>query len=174
MRRMSYLAALLALLLLAACGAAEPVEEAPGEATPTTEAPALATVAAPTSDAGTSEAEAAYPPQAVMPDPPTPLPDDYPAPPTPPPTVDPYPGGVLPIIKPVGVQCEEGTEVGYGSPEEAAATLAESGVEVTDVQVIELMVTTVCGGPTSEHYRAEISPEDLDMALSLGWSRSDQ
>jgi hypothetical protein len=87
------------------------------------------------------------------------------------PTVDPYPGGIIWIIRPVGTQCEDGTTLGYGDLRESVATLTAAGLRVVDSEMVELMVTTACGSPTSAHYRVQIDIEDLDSALSMGWDR---
>lgn len=149
-------------VLLSACGpsdaeAPQPVatvptlEETPPEQ-PTTEAPG-------------------YPaPEIVEPASPT-LDADYPAPPTPAPTVDPYPGGLVWIIRPVGIQCEEGTAPGYGDLRQATSTLTAAGVTVANAEMMDLMVTASCGSPTSAHFRVQIAPEDLQTALSMGWTQ---
>jgi hypothetical protein len=77
------------------------------------------------------------------------------------------------IIRPVGIQCEDGTALGYGDLGEAVATLTAAGLRVADSEVIELMVTTSCGSPTSAHYRVQINSDDLDSALSMGWTREE-
>ena len=110
------------------------------------------------------------PPQPALPIQPT-HPPDYPGPPTPMPTVDPYPGGMIWIIRPVGIQCDDGTTLGYGDLRESVATLTAAGLRVADSEIIEMMVTTSCGSPTSAHYRIQISTDDLDSALSMGWDR---
>ncbi len=103
--------------------------------------------------------------------PPTPaLSLDYPAP-TLPPTIQAYPGGLVWIIRPVGVQCEEGTAPGYGDLREATSTLTAAGVRVAGAEMTELMVTSTCGSPTSAHFRAQINADDLPLALSLGWEQ---
>lgn len=111
-----------------------------------------------------------YPsPEQVLP-PPTPTLDpNYPAQPTLPPTPDPYPGGTVWVIRPVGIQCEEGTAPGYGDLREAQSTLTAAGVKVAEAEMTELMVTTSCGSPTSAHFRVQIAAEDLQTALSMGW-----
>jgi hypothetical protein len=73
------------------------------------------------------------------------------------------------IIRPVGIQCEEGTAPGYGDLRESVATLTAAGIRVVDSEMTELMVTTSCGSPTSAHYRVQIDFEDLEDALSMGW-----
>lgn len=160
---------LVALAALTSCGPAAGEEGAPIElqASPTVptlqEAPALdsATSAAPP----TSMPAAGYPPPTWTPN------ADYPGAQVPAllPTVDPYPGGLVWILRPVGVQCQEGTAAGYGDLREARSTLTAAGVKVADVELVELMVTTSCGSPTSAHYRAQIAVADLQTALSLEW-----
>lgn len=155
------------VLLLAACGPAEPAGET---AVPTTAAPAedgaLQTpVGAPSAQPPASD----YPVEAPT-LPPTPTRDpDYPGPPTPQPTEDPYPGGVAWVLRPVGTQCEDSTEPGYGSLEEAVDTLTAAGVPVLASERVEIPVTQSCGSPTSAHYRVQISSDELPVALSMGW-----
>lgn len=164
----------LGVFLLTACGTAPPA----------------GTIMTPTSDAGGSDALPALepaataaaqptaealpenypPPQPALPVPAT-YPPDYPGPPTLMPTVDPYPGGVVWIIRPVGIQCEDGTAPGYGDLSEAVATLTAAGLSVLDSEVIEMLVTTSCGSPTSAHYHIQIDVVDLDSALSMGWEQ---
>jgi len=163
---------ILVILLLSACGPAPPADlsttpaSAPGESDtgPALE-PASTTSPTPSTE---SQPEAYPPPQPAIPAEPTHSPD-YPGPPTPWPTVDPYPGSLVWIIRPVGVQCEDGTTEGYGDLREAVSTLTAAGLSVADSELIELMVATVCGGPTSAHYRVQISVGDMDAALSMGW-----
>ena len=71
------------------------------------------------------------PPQPEPPIQPT-YPADYPGPPTLMPTVDPYPGGMVWLIRPVGIQCEDGTALGYGDLNESVATLTAAGLTVAD------------------------------------------
>ncbi|MFL7837516.1 MAG: hypothetical protein ACK2T4_09065 [Candidatus Promineifilaceae bacterium] len=112
-----------------------------------------------------------YPaPEAVEPAAPT-LDPDYPAPPTDVPTVDPYPGGLAWVIRPVGIQCEDGTAPGYGDLREATSTLTAAGVKVAQSEMTELVVTDVCGAPTSAHFRVQIAASDLQTVLSLGWTQ---
>jgi hypothetical protein len=110
----------------------------------------------------------AYPPPVITAPDPTLLPEGYPAPPVPPPTLDPYPGGVVWIVLPVGLQCEEpeNTDIQL-----AIDTLKEAGVTVLSSEQISLEVCQACGCPTSGHYRAQIDPSGLSTALSLGWNR---
>ena len=96
---------------------------------------------------------------------------DYPAPPTLAPTVDPYPGGLVWVIRPVGIQCEEGTTPGYGDLRETTSTLTAAGVTVADAKMTELMVTASCGSPTSAHFLVQIAAEDLPTALSMDWTQ---
>jgi len=93
----------------------------------------------------------------------------YPAQPSPAPTVNPYPGGLIWIIRPVGVQCEAERPIGYGSLNEAVAILFAAGVSVQASETIELGVTTACGSPTSEHYRVQIGADHLPAVEGIGW-----
>ena len=158
------LVVILLILMLSACGPAAPL------ATPTAGAPATAPAlqSAPTQTPVT--AVPGYPaPLPTAPTSPT-RPADYPAPPTIPPPADPYPGGLVWIVRPVGVQCEEGTAPGYGDLREATATMTAAGVRVKESQMTEMMVTAVCGSPTSAHFRLQIDANDLQTAELLGWT----
>ena len=99
----------------------------------------------------------------------TALPDDYPAPL---PTQDAYPGGLAWVQHPVGIQCEEGTLPGYETLENARTTLTTAGIRVKEAEVIDIPVVQQCGQPSSVQYRLQISADDLQTALSLGWSQS--
>jgi hypothetical protein len=118
-------------------------------------------------DATAVAAPTAEPVPLVDPPPPEEIPElptldpDYPAPPTLMSVEDPYPGGMAWIIRPVGVQCEEGTAEGYGDLHEAIITLTAAG----------LAVAASCGSPTSTHYRLQIPSADLDKAVSMGWEK---
>ncbi len=155
-----------ALVLLSACGPASGQEPAVGpETAPTVAAVEEAPLSTPTT------VPAGYPaPELVAPPAPT-LDPDYPAPPTLPPTVDPYPGGLVWVIKPVGIQCEEGTLPGYGDLRETTSTMTAAGINVAGAEMTERMVTTSCSSPTSAHFRIQIAAEDLQTALSMGWTQ---
>lgn len=158
------IAALLFVFILGACG---PAAAPTAPTTAPTEGPAL-------EEAGTLTPTAlpqGYPPPAPAPAATSALPADYPAPPTMMPTADPYPGGLVWVLRPVGIQCEEGTAPGYGDLREAQATMTAAGITVVEAQMTDLMVTAVCGSPTSAHYRLQISAEDLQTAVSMGWSQ---
>lgn len=147
---------LLLLLGVAACGPASPA------AGPTAPAPALPTaVLAPTIPQSYPVPVAAATPTLAA---------DYPAPPALLPTVDPYPGGLVWVIRPVGIQCEEGTVPGYADLREATATMTAAGIRVNEAQMTELIVPAVCGSPTSAHFRLQIDAGDLPTAMSLGWT----
>lgn len=158
------LAAFLFLTILAACNGGtneeattEPTEESqPGAPTPTPEPP--------TEEAPTSE-PTAYPP------PPTPTPPGgevgYPVA-TPLPTANPYPGGLVTIMHPMGLQCEEPT---FEDLSAAISSLEETGIAVVAAEEIGLEVCEACGCATSLHYRVQINAEDLDRALEMGWQR---
>lgn len=162
--KVTHLLTIAVLILLAACGPAAP-EAAPSPG------PDLRP---PLQEAATSTPAALpenYPPPAVAPLPTATLPADYPAPPTMAPTVDPYPGGMVWVIRPVGIQCEEGTAPGYTDLRETVATMTAAGINVIDSQMTDMMVTAVCGAPTSAHFRLQIDAADLQTAESMGWNR---
>ncbi len=100
----------------------------------------------------------------------TPFPPGYPAPVIEP-TIDAYPGGLAIMILPAGKQCQEPT---YTDQSSALATLEDAGIKVQEISEVDLMVCEACECPTSLHYRALINPEDINLALSLGWQRSYQ
>ncbi len=160
---------------MASCGTAPPAELGPtltaepleGDTGPALE-PAPNDPLAPTAEPLPGDYP---PPQPVLPATPT-YPPDYPGPPTPEPTIDPYPGGMVWIMRPVGIQCEDGTALGYGDLNEAVATLTAAGIRVSDSEMTELMVAASCGSPTSAHFHVQIDVEDLDDALNLGWAKS--
>jgi hypothetical protein len=153
---------IVAMVLMSGCGASD--ADAP-EAIPTLSG-------ADEAPAGEPSAEpAVYPaPEDVKPPTPT-LDPNYPAPPTFAPTDEPYPGGLVWIIRPVGIQCEESTAPGYGDLREATSTLAAAGVAVAQSEMTELMVINACGSPTSAHYRVQIAAGDLQTALSMDWTQ---
>ena len=157
-----FLLLILSLVLLSGCGSSETDDPEPLPTLPILEAtPTMQPTAVPGS----------YPaPEAAIPAMPTKDPD-YPAPPTYAPVVEPYPGGLVWVIRPVGIQCEEGTAPGYGDLREAASTLTAAGVTVAQSEMTELMVTTVCGSPTSAHFRVQIAADDLQTALSMDWTQ---
>ena len=175
---------ILTVLLIAACGTAPPAQPA---STPTDTAgegdtaPALAPIEAAEPVEVVATAVLAPPTAEPLPevDPPSPqeppelpaLDPDYPAPPTLVAVDDPYPGGMAWIIRPVGIQCEEGTAEGYGDLHEAIVTLTAAGMIVTGSGMIELPVTASCDSPTSAHYRLQIPSADLDTAVSMGWEK---
>ena len=165
---------ILGALFISSCGTAPPAgtnltptaEPDDGDVDPALE-PAVTAPALPTAEPLPAEYP---PPQPTLPTQPT-YPPDYPGPPTPPPTVDPYPGGMTWIIRPVGIQCEDGTSLGYGDLRESVATLTAAGIRVVESGMTELMVAASCGSPTSAHFRVQIDAEDLENALSMGWEK---
>jgi hypothetical protein len=100
----------------------------------------------------------------------SPTPEGYPGAPTPLPTQDPYPGveseGLVWIVKPVGVQCEDAGEANLPA---AVSELTEADVAVQASETSTLAVCTVCGCPTSEHYRVQIAAADLNKVTEMGW-----
>jgi hypothetical protein len=148
------------LMIAVACSSA--MEALPTLPPPTAESGNLATAVpdqsylAPEADLpATATHEPGYPEQ----------PQDFP------PTVDPYPGGLVWVIRPVGIQCEEGTSPGYSDLREATSTLTAAGVAVADSEMTELMVAASCGSPTSAHFRVQIAADDLQTALSMDWTQ---
>ena len=110
-----------------------------------------------------------------MPPTPVPSPEGYPPPATLIPTIDPYPvGEMVWLILPVGEQCAEADESIYSDLQEAVAGLTAAGVPVKSSEMVELMVCTACGCPTSAHFRVEIDSLNLEKAVSLGWTPEQQ
>lgn len=156
--------AIVVLLLTAACGAGNDVDSTAEPTEDNSTQPATPTLEAPPVETPTDE-PAAYP---VVPTPTAPGMDGaYPIF-TPEPTRDPYPGGLVVILHPAGVQCEE-----PALPDLSAAigSLEEAGITVLAAEEVTLNVCEACTCPTSEHYRIQISPKDLDKAYELGWYR---
>lgn len=150
-------------IFLAACGAPAAVEEPvnqPAEPAPAVGEPSLAETAVPI--------EGAYPAQ-----PAEPLPaEGYPPAPALP---DPYPaageGGLVWVIRPEGVQCEASdAPTGEKGLQGAVEALEAAGVDAQAWELTEMMVTAVCGSPTSTHYLVQIPATALDKAISLGWA----
>jgi hypothetical protein len=152
------------LLLLAGCGPSQTeAEPAQPGALPTIRGLEDAPPNPPTKPSDYPAPEANLPPTPTL-DP------DYPAP-TPWPVIDPYPGGLVWIIRPVGIQCEDGTAPGYSDLTEVESTLTAAGVKVVAAEMTEMVVASSCGSPTSAHFRVQIAAEDLQTALSLDWIR---
>lgn len=167
---------ILLLLLLAALPAAcnnAPSATPNDSPTPAADATSTAPALMPAATVEPVEPTTAAPTTAAYPDPAeeaaAPTSDAYPVPPSPVPTIDPYPGGLIWIIRPVGIQCEPESPVGYGTLNEAVATLYSAGISVLTSETVELPVTTACGSPTSEHYRVQIGADHLPAAEEMGW-----
>lgn len=166
------------LLLLGACTPAPEVEDAATAVSPTTaplqEAPAALPTLLPTAtvEVEVEPDEAGYPAPKQAPS----RAEDasYPAPPTPLPPPEAYPGGFVWITHPSGLQCEEGTLPGYENLDNAVTSLTSAGINVAVADEIELFVATVCGGPVSKHYRAQIGNDHLQNAISIGWAEAIQ
>ena len=81
---------------------------------------------------------------------------------------EPYPvqEGTLWVMRPVGVQCETAE---YADIQAAIADLKAIGVDVLDQGTFEMMVTAVCGSPTSAHFRVLVAVEDVADTAVLGW-----
>ncbi|NKQ36535.1 MAG: hypothetical protein HF973_13070 [Chloroflexi bacterium] len=173
-----YLFFILLLLILAACGPAapeatnvpagepalEPVEDVFPRVTITPTAVKDINLATPRAPE-TAPDDGSYPAPPTV----TPYPEGYPSPPPLAPTRDPYPAaeGSIWILRPVGIQCESPSD--YPDIQAAVADLTAIGVEVNAQETIELVVTTVCGSPTSAHFRVQIDASDLANAELLGW-----
>ena len=153
---------MIVLVLLSGCGPSEPKAPQPLPTLPGLEA---APGGPPTAVPEDYPAPEVIPPVNPTKDP------NYPAPPTFAPTVDPYPGGLVWVIRPVGIQCEESTLPGYGDLREATSTLTAAGVSVAQSEMTEMAVTAVCGSPTSAHFRVQIAAADLQTALSMDWTQ---
>jgi hypothetical protein len=161
MTKLTLFILLIAGLCLAACSALV-VTPAPAGEEPTP-------VLAPVSTTATAETPpGAYPGDVVAPEADATT-AGYPAQPETQPEAEAYPGGLVWVIRPVGVQCEQGTAEGYGDLTEAVATLSASGVEVAASEMTNRIVTTVCGAPTSAHFRVQIAADSLDTAVNMGW-----
>lgn len=104
----------------------------------------------------------------------TAVPEEYPIATVPPPAAaypdasDAYPAaeGQVWVIRPVGVQCEDPE---YTDIQDAITDLTAIGVEVLDSETFELATASVCGGPTSAHFRVLITAEDVNAAGALDW-----
>ncbi len=174
MKKYTLLLMLIATSFLAACssGQATPTIE------PTTTRPSLPSASdlpsptPPLAEAGYPAPpgqDQAYPapgPQSSYPAPEQP--PGYPMPdsPTPPPAA--YPDLSAFVQHPAGAQCEE---IRYPDLASAVTDLETAGIQVINAEQIEMDVCAACGCPTSTQFRAEISADDLNMALALGWER---
>ena len=167
------------LLLLGACTSAQEVEDNTATAvSPTTaplqEAPAALPTLLPTATAQVEPdpVETSYPAPKQAPS----RAEDasYPAPPTPLPPPEAYPGGFVWITHPSGLQCEDGALPGFETLENAVSSLTSVGIKVAVADEVDLVVATVCGGPASKHYRAQIGNDHLQNAISIGWAEAIQ
>jgi hypothetical protein len=73
------------------------------------------------------------------------------------------------VVLPAGEQCAD--NLAYPTSDTAVAELEAAGLTPLAVEETELLVCEACGCPTSAHYRVLLSPEDMAIALSLGWQR---
>ena len=105
----------------------------------------------------------------------TAVPEEYPIATVPPPPPVAYPDardaypaaeGEVWVVRPVGVQCEDPE---YTDIQDAITDLKAIGVEVLDSETFEMPTASVCGGPTSAHFRVLIAAEDAEAAAALGW-----
>ncbi len=175
------------LISLAACGPStlEPIAE-PEEPTPEPESlplkeqleDGLRVAVTPTSETSSDvEAAPAAPAEEAYPIPiPTPIlmEGDYPEPPPPPPPppggYDAYPeaGSNVWVLFAVGEQCAD--ESRYEDLVTAVADLTAAGITVYESEVVELIVCSACGCPTSAHFRVSIDAAQLSTAQALEWA----
>lgn len=150
-------------IFLAACSAQVSPEE------PAATVPPVAPSAAPQEAIGLETAEA-YPAQPAAES----LPGDYPsAPADTPPEAYPAVGeaGLVWVIRSEGVQCETNSApTGEKGLQQAVESLAAAGITAEAWELTEMMVTAVCGSPTSTHYLVQIPAAELDKAVALGWA----
>lgn len=156
------LALLVAALMVACSGGSDTEPTIEPTAGSPTNAPAVTTAAPP---------EAPTEDLTPYPAPPTPTPpgndEGYPGF-TPQPTFDPYPGGLVTILHPKGIQCEEPILEDLSA---AIGALEAAGIMVVAADEVALNVCESCNCPTSEHFQVQINVEDMDRAFELGWSR---
>ncbi|MCA9998185.1 MAG: hypothetical protein KDE56_20630 [Anaerolineales bacterium] len=154
-------------VFLAACSPQVAVEEPAATSQPADVNPdPLKAVAPETAVPG----DDAYPVQPIT----DPLPADYP------PAAEPALPGAYPvideagfvwIIRPEGVQCETSSApTGEKGLQNAVERLAAAGIDAQEWKLTEMMVTAVCGAPTSTHYLVQIPATELDKAIALGWT----
>jgi hypothetical protein len=170
MRYLSLLLTLAALLLLAACQPnVDPQETQEPETGPTATAP-LPVEGEPTEESA---------PQA------SPTPEGYPGLPQPTQSLDGYPAQpeaqapptgypddmVVWMMRPLGQQCVDPENYEYPELSAAVTALEEAGVEVMASETIEMAVCEACDCPTSEHFRVQISAQDMEQVESMGWTR---
>lgn len=170
MKRFFFLLSILMALVLVACQGSSPAPEGtetPPPAPTTSEATGIiptpaseepAETATPSSYPArptTSSPESGYPPEELEESAPPPA---YP------------PGEPVWVVRPVGEQCADESAFAYDSLQEAVSALEEAGVTILSSESVALMVCEACGCPTSEHYRVQVSGEDVRTARSLGWT----
>ncbi|HSM58273.1 MAG TPA: hypothetical protein VK879_19120 [Candidatus Sulfomarinibacteraceae bacterium] len=163
MKYVTVLISLVGLLVLAGCGAAEPEP-----ATPTVEPTATAPPAQPTEAVSEPTPTAEAYPSAPEP---TEAPDEYPAAEAPALPTGYPPDMMVWMERPWGTQCEDPDMYTYADLREAVTALEGAGVVVQDSEAVELAVCQACDCPTSEHFRVQISAQDMEQAEELGWTR---
>ncbi len=80
---------------------------------------------------------------------------------------DPETSGNVWVIHPQGLQCESNQ---FEDLKDAVNSLSTKDVTVLASEEVSLNVITVCGAPTSIHYRVQIEVSDLDTAVGAGWT----
>lgn len=172
MKRFFFLLSALLVVALSACQGNSPAPEVATETPP----PARATSAATEMPASTPEEPAAtatpdnYPARPTASSPETGYPEAPEEPDESAPSAAYPPGEPVWVIRPVGEQCADEGTFDYASLQEAVSALEEAGVNVLSSESVDLMVCEACGCPTSEHYRAQVSGEDVATARSFGWT----
>ncbi len=174
MRKLFLLISLIGVILLAACGPAANTNESVEPNTPSelpaqpanddkptlTPPPLPDSYPAPATSQSTSEQTDGYP----GPPPAAPAADAYPG-------AYPAPGEFVWMIRPLGEQCAEPNPNNPTDLTEAVASLTAAGITTGKAEMIELMVCSACGCPTSAHFRIQIDAADVKAAESLDWIR---
>ena len=98
---------------------------------------------------------------------------DYPEPPQPPQPpsgYDAYPeaDSSVWVLFPVGEQCAD--ESRYEDMVTAVADLTAAGITVYESEIVELIVCSACGCPTSAHFRVSIDASQLSTAQAMEWT----
>lgn len=178
MRKRYWFIILTVLALLAACGPATPSTPEDRQDSPQQEEDSGAgletPLPVPDEPTKTPPPVNSYPAQ-PLPEPPSVIDEGYPQQPDVLPTPESYPGaypapeGFAWIIRPVGEQCAEPDANSYADLQEAVTALTAAGITVSQADMLNLMVCSACGCPTSAHFHVLIESDQLAAAESLGW-----
>lgn len=155
---------ILVVLLVAACGPAGTAETPVPATLPATTAPQEDVIPRPTVTPGDSEGQSEAPGYPALPTA-QPTPDGYPAPL---PTLDPYPAveGYVWMLRPAGVQCDEGQPT---TIQDVTAELTAANITTNVITTVSMNVCQACGCPSSVHFRAQVKAEDVGKAEAIGW-----